>query len=196
MDTQIRSRGITDPRVLTAMRKIRRDLFVPEAELASSYYDGPLPIGFGQTISQPYIVAYMTDILELTGSETVLEIGTGSGYQTAVLAEIVQEVYTLEVVCQLQRRAQKLLTGELGYTNITFKCENGRKGWPEYAPYDRILVTAAPDKIPVGLFDQLQEGGILVAPIGSYFQKMVKYRKVGANIENESLIGVSFVPLV
>jgi protein-L-isoaspartate(D-aspartate) O-methyltransferase len=138
----------------------------------------------------------MTDILELTGVETVLEIGTGSGYQTAVLAEIVSQVYTIEVVSQLHERAKRLLSEELGYTNIWFKCRNGRRGWPEYAPYDRILVTAAPDKLPLQLFDQLKDGGIVVAPIGSYFQKMARYRKVGGKIENESLIGVSFVPLI
>ncbi len=196
VESQIRNRGITDSRVLAAMTRVPRDLFIPQPEQVSSYYDGPLPIGFGQTISQPYIVAYMTELLELTGAETVLEIGTGSGYQTAILAEVIRQVYTVEIVSQLHQRAQGLLTDELGYTNIKFKCENGRKGWPGYAPYDRILVTAAPDELPSGLFDQLKEGGVAIAPIGGYFQKMIKYRKVEGKIENESLIGVSFVPLV
>jgi len=196
VEDQIRSRGIKDLRIIEAFLKIPRQIFVPERDRSLSYRDGPLPIGFGQTISQPYIVAYMTDILELTGEERVLEIGTGCGYQTAVLAEIVFHVYSLEIIEDLLECAQKILNGKMNYQNISFKCGNGREGWQEHAPFDRILLTAAPETFPDKLFSQLNEGGIAVAPIGGFAQKMVKFRKIGGKIEEESLIGVSFVPFV
>jgi protein-L-isoaspartate(D-aspartate) O-methyltransferase len=154
-----------------------------------------LPIGKGQTISQPYIVAYMTELLELKGTETVLELGTGCGYQTAVLAEIAAHVYTVEVIEALSLAAEVLLR-RLNYNNISYKIGNGREGWEEYSPYDRIMLTAAPAHFPKNLFDQLLEGGIVVAPVGDYFQRMVRYRKEKGKIKEEALIGVSFVPFV
>lgn len=196
IDNQILPRGIKNPRVLEAMTKVPRDVFVPEGEKINSYYDGPLPIGFGQTISQPFIVAYMTELLELSGGERILEIGTGSGYQTAILAEMVQHVYTIEVVEELIKHAETILVKKLNYPNITFKCGNGRKGWEEHAPFDRMIVTAAPGKFPKELFAQLEENGIAVAPVGSYFQRMYRYRKSKDRIDEEALIGVSFVPFV
>jgi len=197
VETQIKSRGIEDLLVLDAMRKVPRHIFLPEFERGSSYYDGPLPIGHGQTISQPYIVAYMTELLELSGTEKVLELGTGCGYQTSVLAEIAREVYTIEVIESLGKNAQKLLTESFGYKNVFFKFANGRKGWEEHAPFDRIIITAAPASFPEALFDQLSEdNGIAIAPVGDYFQRMVKYIKNGNKIMSQALIGVSFVPFV
>lgn len=196
VDSQIRSRGVKNPKVLDAMKKVPRHMFVPGFESRSSYSDGPLPIGHGQTISQPYIVAYMTEMLELSGGETVLELGTGCGYQTAVLAEIAGEVYTIEVVKDLGKGAQALLTGDMEYTNIHFRFANGRDGWEEHAPYDRIIITAAPPSFPDALFGQLAEGGVAIAPVGDFFQRLYRYRKVMGRIETEPLIGVSFVPFV
>jgi protein-L-isoaspartate(D-aspartate) O-methyltransferase len=196
VDNQIHARGVMDKKILDAMLKVPRHLFVPEFEKSSSYSDGPLPIGSGQTISQPYIVAYMTELLELTGKEKVLELGTGCGYQTAVLAEIASQVYTIEVVETLGKGARQLLAETLNYGNISFKIANGREGWQEYAPFDRILLTAAPSRFPQNLFQQLAEGGIAVAPVGDYFQRLVKYRKKGKKINSEALIGVSFVPFI
>ncbi len=195
VETQIRSRGITDPKVLAAMRQVPRHEFVSFSQGSSSYSDGPLPIGKGQTISQPYIVAYMTELLELRGAETVLELGTGCGYQTAVLAEIAAHVYTVEVIEALALEAEAILK-RLKYNNISYKIGNGRKGWEEYSPFDRIMLTAAPTQFPKNLFDQLLEGGIAVAPVGDYFQRMVRYRKEKGKIKEEALIGVSFVPFV
>jgi protein-L-isoaspartate(D-aspartate) O-methyltransferase len=196
VENQIRTRGVTDRNVLDAMLKVPRHIFVPEFEKSSSYSDSPLPIGHGQTISQPYIVAYMTELLELQGDKKVLELGTGCGFQTAVLAEIAKEVYTIEVIKALGKSAQELLTETLDYTNIFFKFANGREGWEEYAPFDRLMLTAAPTRFPQNLFDQLAEGGIAVAPVGDYFQRMIKYWKKDGKIKSESLIGVSFVPFV
>ena len=196
VEHQISSRGINDKKVIDAMLKVPRDIFVPGGEKSRSYYDGPLPIGYGQTISQPYIVAYMTALLEMEGSEKVLEIGTGSGYQTAILAEIAEHVFTVEVKEELLKSAEFVLTDKLGYSNISFKCGNGREGWDEHAPFDRIIITAAPDKFPEELFSQLNENGIAVAPVGSYFQRMYRYFKSGDKIEEEALIGVSFVPCI
>ncbi len=196
VDRQLRSRGLKDKGVLAAMLKIPRHLFVPESEKGRSYYDGPLPIGKGQTISQPYIVAYMTELLQLKGNEKVLEIGTGCGYQTAVLAEIVDQVYTIEVIAELGERAKNLLNEKLCYANISFKVGNGREGWSEFAPFDRIIITAAPGKFPGKLFSQLKDGGIAAAPVGNFFQLMMRYFKKNDKIEEETLIGVSFVPCV
>lgn len=196
VDQQIRRRGVHSPEVLEAMRKVPREKFVLSSQKHYAYDDNPLSIGKGQTISQPYIVAYMTELLELQGSEKVLELGTGSGYQTAVLAEIVKAVFTIEVIEDLGLRAKKVLTQELNYQNIHFKIGNGREGWSEEAPYDRIILTAAPQKFPQGLFPQLKDDGIIVAPVGDYFQRLMKYQKHQGKIEEETMIGVSFVPLV
>jgi protein-L-isoaspartate(D-aspartate) O-methyltransferase len=196
VDRQLRTRGLKDERVLAAMSSVPRHLFVPEIEKNRSYYDGPLPIGKGQTISQPYIVAYMTELLLLKGHEKVLEIGTGCGYQTAVLAEIVDHVYTIEIIAELAERAKRSLGEELQYANIDFKIGNGRKGWQEFSPFDRILLTAAPKEFPKELFSQLKDGGIVVAPVGDIIQRIVRYFKNKGAIEKEELIGVSFVPCV
>ncbi|MDQ1354559.1 MAG: protein-L-isoaspartate(D-aspartate) O-methyltransferase [Acidobacteriota bacterium] len=195
VELQIRSRGVSDPKVLEAMRRVPRHEFVSFSQGPSAYSDGPLPIGKGQTISQPYIVAYMTELLELTGTETVLELGTGCGYQTAVLAETAAHVYTVEVIESLSLEAEALLR-RLNYTNIYYRIGDGREGWDEYAPYDRIMLTAAPSRFPANLFSQLLEGGIIVAPVGDYFQRMMRYRKEKGKIKEEALIGVSFVPFV
>lgn len=191
----LQSRGIHNPHILNAMRNVPRHEFVSRAQLGSAYSDGPLPIGNGQTISQPYIVAYMTDLLELEGHESVLELGTGCGYQTAVLAETAGHVYTVEVIASLARDAEERLS-HMNYTNISFKIGNGREGWEKHAPFDRIMLTAAPASFPENLFRQLAEGGIAVAPVGDYFQRMVRYRKKDNKIKEEGLIGVSFVPFV
>ncbi len=193
---QLLRRGIRDPRVLAAMNKVPRELFVDERAQGSSYADSPLAIDCRQTISQPYIVAYMTEQLELGGGESVLEIGTGSGYQAAVLAEVAARVYTVEVIPELNAQAQSLLRERLGYRNIFFKLGRGQEGWPEFAPYDRIVVTAAPAEFPQGLLGQLAEGGIAVSPVGSYEQRLVRFRKRNGTIYAEDLIGVIFVPLV
>ncbi|MCI0470944.1 MAG: protein-L-isoaspartate O-methyltransferase, partial [Candidatus Aminicenantes bacterium] len=152
VEKQVSARGLKDKKVLEAMAKVPRHLFVPEIERCRSYYDGPLPIGKGQTISQPYIVALMTELLRLKGAEKVLEIGTGCGYQTAVLAEIASQVYTIEVIEDLGNKAKLLLNDRLHYSNISFKVGNGREGWLEFAPFDRIIITAAPREFPQLLF--------------------------------------------
>ena len=193
---QICSRGVRDQKVIDAMLAVPREKFVTRYEKNSSYHDGPLPIGHRQTISQPYIVAYMTEMLELKGEENVLELGTGSGYQTAVLAEIANHVYTVEVIELLGRRAQTLLEEKMDYQNISFKYANGRHGWPEKAPFDRIMITAAPVSFPEPLFDQLAEGGIAIAPVGDFYQQLVKYSKVNGRIVTTNLIAVAFVPFV
>lgn len=196
LSEQLISRGIEDKRVLEVMGKVPREEFVAPGERVRSYCDGPLPIGNGQTISQPYIVAYMTEMLELTGSENILELGTGSGYQTAVLAEIVKEVSTIELIPELAGRSEELLTKKLGYTNIRFKIGNGAEGWNEYAPFKRIIVTAAPEVFPELLFDQLEEGGMIIAPVGGFSQNLMKYKKINGEILRTGLIAVSFVPLI
>ncbi len=196
VEHHIKARGVTDPKVLEAMRQVRREEFVGLHQRDYAYSDGPLPIGRGQTISQPYIVAYMTELLELEGTEKVLELGTGSGYQTAVLAEIAAHVYSIEVIPELGENARERLTLQLKYDNISFKIGNGRDGWPEKAPFDRIILTAAPRKFPQVLFDQLKDGGLAVAPVGDYFQRMIRYRKQDGKIHSEPLIGVAFVPFV
>jgi protein-L-isoaspartate(D-aspartate) O-methyltransferase len=196
VERHIRGRGVRDPKVLDAMLAVPREQFVSDFDKTGSYHDGPLSIGEGQTISQPYIVAYMTEMLELTGNEKVLELGTGSGYQTAVLAEICQEVYTIEVIQSLSINAQHLLINHFEYSNIFFKCANGREGWSEQAPFDRIMLTAAPVTFPSELFRQLAEGGVALAPVGDYFQQLVLYRKIDGKIHQEKLIAVAFVPFV
>lgn len=192
---QLRGRGLKDRRVLAAMEKVPRHLFVPENMTGWAYADEPLPIGAGQTISQPYIVGYMTDALKLSGSEKVLEVGTGSGYQTAVLAETAAEVYTVELIESLATRAREVLE-KLGYTNIRFRTDDGSRGWPEAAPFDAVMVTAAANVIPTALEEQLAEGGRMIIPVGVDFQELVLVRKGTRGLERENLIPVRFVPLV
>jgi protein-L-isoaspartate(D-aspartate) O-methyltransferase len=192
---QIKGRGVRDKHVLAAMLKVERHKFVPEALRSLAYTDGPLPIGEGQTISQPYIVALMTELLELEGGERVLEIGTGSGYQAAILAELCAHVYTIEILEPLTIRAKALLE-ELGYSNITVKCVDGYLGWEEHAPYDAIIVTAAPPDIPQPLIEQLKEGGRLVIPVGTFYQELKLIEKKNEKLITESVIPVRFVPMV
>ncbi|QER42198.1 protein-L-isoaspartate(D-aspartate) O-methyltransferase [Thermodesulfobacterium sp. TA1] len=194
--SQIIARGIKDEKVLRAMLKVPRHLFVEEALRDQAYGDFPLPIGKGQTISQPYIVAFMTEALELKGKERVLEIGTGSGYQTAILAEIALWVYTIERDYELSEKAKKVLLS-LGYKNISFKVGDGSLGWPEVAPFDAIIVTAASPQIPQPLIDQLAEGGRLVIPVGDEFsQILIKGIKKNGKLITQTLEPVRFVKLV
>jgi len=195
VEVQIAGRGIKNAKVLDAMGKVPRHFFVPEELRDSAYVDGPLPIGSGQTISQPYIVAYMTEILELSGAERVLEVGTGSGYQTAVLAEIVKDVFTIEVVATLSQRAQDVLKS-LGYVNIQFKIGDGTRGWKDFAPYEAIMVTAAPGSVPKVLQEQLQVGGRMIIPIGVDYQELVLVRREEKTFKETRLLPVRFVPLV
>ena len=193
---QIERRGVKDEGVLRTMRETPRHLFIPSHLKSLAYSDGPLPIGEGQTISQPYIVALMTELLQLKGGEKVLEIGTGSGYQSAVLSPLVKQVYTIEIVKNLADSAEKKLK-KLSYTNITVKWGDGYKGWPEYAPFDGIIVTAAPDLIPHSLIEQLKPGGRLVIPVGTRFQELkVLLKTKGDKILEENIIPVRFVPMV
>jgi protein-L-isoaspartate(D-aspartate) O-methyltransferase len=194
VETQIKTRGVKDPRVLSALLRVERHRFVPEEYLNSAYSDQPLPIGEGQTISQPYIVALMTELLELKGDEKVLEIGTGSGYQAAILAELAKEVYTIEIIESLASMANKRLL-ELGYQNVKVKAGDGYLGWPEAAPFDAIIVTAAPDHIPKPLIEQLKEGGRMVVPVGTYAQELKKIVKRSGKIETTNIIPVVFVPM-
>ena len=192
---QIEARGITDPRVIASMLKVERHLFVPEEYRPFAYDDTPLPIGDGQTISQPYIVALMTEELDLGPDLKVLEIGTGSGYQAAVLAEMVKEVYTIEIVEPLGKRAEELLLA-LGYSNVKVKIGDGYEGWPEYAPFDRIIVTCAPTAIPQPLIEQLADRGLMVIPVGPVeSQYLYRVRKHAGKVETEEIIPVRFVPL-
>jgi protein-L-isoaspartate(D-aspartate) O-methyltransferase len=195
VERNIVDRGITDPAVLVAMRTVPRHLFVPDEYLEQAYADHPLPIGYGQTISQPYIVALMTELLHLEPDDRVLEIGTGSGYQAAVLAEIVDEVYTIEIVPELAESAAARL-GALGYDNIVVKQGDGYFGWQEFAPYDAIIVTAAPDHLPQPLVGQLKDEGYIVIPIGPAggFQSLWRFTRTGDELMAENLGGVSFVP--
>jgi protein-L-isoaspartate(D-aspartate) O-methyltransferase len=196
VEDQLRRRGIVDARVLAAMGKVPRELFVPDEERAHSYADRALNIDFGQTISQPYIVAVMTEALQLSGAESVLEIGTGSGYQTAVLCDLAQSVTSVERHAGLSARAQGSLE-QLGYSNFTLIVDDGTYGWPERAPYERIIVTAAAQRVPQSLFGQLAEGGILVIPLGAAeAQSLQAIRKVNGQPEPRELTGCRFVPLV
>ncbi len=191
---QIEDRGIRDSRVLAAMRKVPRHLFVPAGEQAHAYNDYPLPIGHEQTISQPFVVAYMTEALELKPRDRVLEIGTGSGYQAAILAELAGQVYSIEIVEELAKEAAGRLR-RLGYSNVQVRAGDGYRGWPEAAPFDAIIVTAAPDHIPQPLVDQLREGGRMVLPLGKWEQDLIRLRRSGAGIRHESLLPVRFVPM-
>ena len=188
-------RDITNARVLTAMGKVPRHEFVPERLRAQAYEDRPLPIGHGQTISQPYIVAFMTEQLEPRPADRVLEIGTGSGYQAAVLAELVEKVYTIEIIEDLAKRAATDLQ-RLGYTNVYVRAGDGYKGWPEAAPFDAIIVTCAPEKVPQPLIDQLKDGGRMIIPVGPISdQELVLLRKHGNQLEQRAVLPVQFVPM-
>lgn len=198
VEATIVRRGVSDPDVLRAMRTVPRHQFVPADYLAQAYEDHPLPIGYGQTISQPYIVAWMTELLELQPGEKVLEIGTGSGYQAAVLAELSDiEVYSIEIVPELADQAATRLR-DLGYTGVHVKQGDGYYGWEEYAPFDAIIVTAAPDHLPQPLVQQLKDGGRLVVPIGppGGYQSLWQFAKQDDELIAYSLGGVSFVPFI
>lgn len=192
---QIKSRGINDKNTLNAMRTVERHLFVPAGYKSNAYDDRPLPIGYGQTISQPYIVAYMTELLNVAPGDTVLEIGTGSGYQAAVLTEIVSRVYTIEIVEELGLSAKKRLK-TLKYDNVEVKVDDGYYGWEEHGPFDGIVVTAASEYIPPLLIDQLKDGGRMIIPVGAPFrvQTLMMITKKGEEITTKSLMLVRFVP--
>lgn len=190
---QLLSRGIEDKNVLEAMRKVPRDKFVSDRQKDQAYLDSPLPIDEGQTISQPYIVAYMTEMAGIDKNSRVLEIGTGSGYQSAVLSEIVKDVYTVEIIKSLGEKAKELFE-DLEYKNIHCKISDGYYGWPEEGPYDAIIVTAAPNGVPEPLLSQLKIGGRLIIPVGSIIQELVKIVRTEDGFERDSLIGVRFVP--
>ncbi len=196
VETQLKARDIQSPRVLEAMGRVPRHEFVPERERAWSYQDHPLPIGEGQTISQPYIVALMTQTAQPDPKHKALEVGTGSGYQAAVLAELVDHVYTIEIVEPLAERAKRDLE-RLGYKNVTVKAGDGYEGWPEHAPFDLILVTAAADRIPQPLLDQLADGGRLVMPLGQVngFQVLTLVIRRGDQYQKQEITGVRFVPM-
>lgn len=198
VETQIRARGVTNARVLTAMRTVPRHRFVPAEQQSRAYDDTPLPIGHGQTISQPYIVAFMTEALDPASTDRVLEIGTGSAYQAAVLSGLVRDVFTIEIVEPLAANATALL-GDLGYRNVRVRHGNGYLGWPEEAPFSKIIVTAAPERLPQALVDQLAVGGLMIIPVGpqdAAGQDLRLLRKTRDGVVAESLLPVRFVPMV
>ena len=192
---QIKNRGITDGKVLEAMEKVRRHLFVPDALRGMAYEDRPLSIGYDQTISQPYIVAYMTQAARLSPDDRVLEIGTGSGYQAAILAKIVKEVYTIEIIKPLADSASSRLL-DMGYQNVKVKWGDGYEGWVEYAPFDTIIVTAAPSEIPENLIDQLKIGGRMIIPVGTFFQELYLITRTESGFDKKPILPVRFVPMV
>jgi protein-L-isoaspartate(D-aspartate) O-methyltransferase len=194
VETQIAARGVTDERVLAAMRKVPRHRYMPSDVQTLAYADHPVPIGLKQTISQPYIVAFMSAALELRGDERVLEIGTGSGYQAAILAELAKEVYSIEIVPELAERAKRTLRAE-GYDRLHLRTGDGYRGWPEAAPFDAIMLTAAPPEVPAPLIEQLAVGGRLLAPVGKGVQELVVFRKTKSGIERSVLMPVRFVPM-
>jgi protein-L-isoaspartate(D-aspartate) O-methyltransferase len=195
VNEQLRARDIRSAQVLDAMLAVPRHLFVPEPERAEAYRDSPLPIGYDQTISQPYIVAFMTQALDIAPEHRVLEIGTGSGYQAAVLGRLAKEVYTIEIVAPLAERARETLSA-LGYRNIEIRTGNGYLGWPEHAPYDRIMVTAAPEDIPAALLQQLKVGGLMAIPVGTVTQELRIVRRTVTGAETLATLPVRFVPMV
>ncbi len=198
VENQLRQRGITDDRVLDAMGDVPRHLFVTEDLRDEAYMDGPLPIGFGQTISQPYIVAYMTEVLKVEQHHSVLEVGTGSGYQAAILSKLVHHVYSIEIITELGKEATERLE-RLGYDNVTVRIGDGYKGWEKHAPFDRIIVTATPEQIPEKLVEQLKPGGRMVLPVGETFlgqdMLVVKKDKTG-QVTTQETIPVRFVPMI
>lgn len=191
---QIVARGVSNPHVLRAMKQVPRHLFVPDKMQQFAYRDEPLGIGFGQTISQPFVVAYMTEKLNIESTDTVLEIGTGSGYQTAILAELTNSVFTIEISEALAVHAESLLE-QLGYNRVHCKTGDGYGGWPEYAPFDRIMITAAPPQVPGPLLQQLKTGGRLVAPVGEQYQKLLLIEKTETETKTTHLLPVRFVPM-
>jgi protein-L-isoaspartate(D-aspartate) O-methyltransferase len=192
---QLMPRGIHEEHVLAAMAKVPREEFVPEDSRAASYTDQPLPIGYGQTISQPFIVAFMTEQLRLAPSDRVLEIGTGSGYQAAILAELVAEVYSIEIIEPLAKTAEVTLQ-RLGYKNVHVKAGDGYRGWPEHAPFDAVTVTCAPDHVPQPLVDQLKEGGRMIIPVGGFGdQQLYLLEKKNGQLEQRAVLPVGFVPM-
>jgi protein-L-isoaspartate(D-aspartate) O-methyltransferase len=195
VDEQIRARDVRNAAVLQAMARVPRHLFVPNFVRAYAYEDRPLPIGNGQTISQPYIVAYMTEALRLEPQHTVLEIGTGSGYQAAVLATLAKQVYSIEIVPALAESARRVLAST-GFRNVEVRTGNGYSGWPEHAPFDRIIVTAAPPEMPKALVDQLAVGGIMVVPVGTSHQEIIIVNKSAGGVTETRAIPVRFVPMV
>ena len=198
VEDQIKGRGVKDQAVLKAVSTVKRELFVPEKYRDLAYSDRPLPIGHNQTISQPYIVAYMTEQLQVQKSQKILEIGTGSGYQAAILAELANHVFTIEIIPELAEGAEKVLH-ENKYSNITVRTGDGYKGWPEEAPFDRIMVTAAPEEIPEALVEQLAQGGRMILPVGAnlfmQYLWMIKKDKDGI-VTKEKILPVRFVPMV
>ncbi|PYL69169.1 MAG: protein-L-isoaspartate(D-aspartate) O-methyltransferase [Verrucomicrobia bacterium] len=192
---QLMARGINDARVLAAMAKVPREEFVPRESRAVSYEDGPMPIGHGQTISQPYIVAFMTEQLRPKPSDRVLEVGTGSGYQAAILAGLVKDVYTIEIIGALAKDAEATLQ-RLGYKNVYVRVGDGYRGWPEHAPFDAITVTCAPDHVPQPLIDQLKEGGRMIIPVGGFGnQELYLLEKKNGQLQRQSVLPVRFVPM-
>ena len=194
VEDQIRGRGIRDERVLEAMRTVPRHLFIPEAERSRAYADSPVPIGYGQTISQPYIVAFMTEALRVSRDHRVLEIGTGSGYQAAVLSALAREVHSMEIVEPLANQATTTLKA-LGYSNVQVRAGNGYLGWPEHAPYDRIMVTSAPEEVPPALIEQLAIGGLMAIPVGTGSQELRILRRTPKGVEVIDTLPVLFVPM-
>jgi protein-L-isoaspartate(D-aspartate) O-methyltransferase len=195
VDRQLAARGVKDPHVLGAMRQVPRHLFVPASEADHAYEDRPLSIGGGQTISQPYIVGFMTEQLALTGKEKVLEIGTGSGYQTAVLAALASKVWSIEIRPDLADAARERLV-RLGVKNVEVRAADGYRGWPEAAPFDAIMVTAAPERIPQPLLDQLAVGGRMVIPVGGFYQELKVIERTPKGLTERSVLPVRFVPFV
>ncbi len=197
VNEQIKSRGITDKRVIAAMEKVERHRFVPQELTHLAYGDHPLSIGYEQTISQPYVVAFMTEALKLKKTDRVLEIGTGSGYQAAILAEICDSVFTIEIIPPLAQKAHKILS-ELGYNNIQVKTGDGYLGWPEKAPFDAIIVTCSPTKVPPALEEQLKEGGSMIIPVGDQMTGQYLYliKKQNGKLIKQNVLPVRFVPMI
>lgn len=191
---QIRGRDIRDARVLTAMERVPRHLFIPEQLRHEAYDDHPVSIGHGQTISQPYIVGFMSEALELRPEHRVLEIGTGSGYQAAILGELAGEVYTIEIVDPLAESARATIA-RLGYKNVHVRAGNGYAGWPEHAPFDRIIVTAAPDDVPPALVEQLKVGGLMAVPVGTFTQELRIMKRTARGMDTLKTLPVRFVPM-